>query len=61
MKKLTKKDLEAKGIFNPYGLAKQARGLMLVVSYRKQESGRATRSKAWQVWRVGRVVDPNAH
>lgn len=48
------------GVFNPHNFA-AVEGAPVYVSYRKEESGRAYQSAAWQVIRVGLKTDPDAH
>ena len=57
MKKLTKTDLRARHIYNPWDLAKRQNGLQVFIDYSPQMLGRAMHFACWQVLRIGYKTD----
>ena len=59
--RLTKKDLQARRLFNPYDIAKAGPEPRVFIDYSPQDLGRAARSAKWQICGVGFQTDPEAH
>ena len=57
MKQLTKNDLRARRIYNPWDLAKGQNDPQVFIDYSPQMLGRAMRFACWQVLRIGYKTD----